>query len=432
MLTAAVFLVLGMSALFSRFYAFSLFTVLTILFSRSFSHLALGVYVTEFFIMALIVSIVVEFVRRGKIRIISFPCGKLFVIFYLIMGVALIHGLMTYGDTLFVFRHSALFYYSIFFFLVPHIFNSWEKVETYLTLFFVTAVFKSFALFISMPWGINAQYVYYYAGIALMFLMVLLLQQRRVPLISLRFLGMLVLFCAVVMSMARAAWIGVAAVILFTWLAARFDPLIDKLALRIAAFMAGSILVGAVVLGIVRPAMLGNIFDEAKTIFPGYTNPATSSSNNTTWRLYVWKDIIRESMEKPLMGWGFGRKFVPPTIKQLNWGGSWRPEDGGFQDPHNSYLSVLHRTGLIGLMVFVALIGTFIARSLKTWFRIDDERARTYILGFLLSIICILGTSTFMVVLEGPYLGMFLWVAMGMIVAVERLNRQSILPAGKA
>lgn len=53
-------------------------------------------------------------------------------------------------------------------------------------------------------------------------------------------------------------------------------------------------------------------------------------AQNIKWRLYVWKDIINETLKKPFLGWGFGKKFVPPTIVELGWGarGGKRIKDG--------------------------------------------------------------------------------------------------------
>lgn len=104
-------------------------------------------------------------------------------------------------------------------------------------------------------------------------------------------------------------------------------------------------------------------------------------------------------------------------------GGSWREEDKGWQDPHNSFLSIFHRTGFLGLIVFIWIIIKFIFRYLKYSHAVENEKIRMLIYASLTSIVYILGTSFFMVILEGPYLGIPLWFLMGMVVSLEAIYK---------
>jgi hypothetical protein len=67
------------------------------------------------------------------------------------------------------------------------------------------------------------------------------------------------------------------------------------------------------------------------------------------------------------------------------------------------------------------IFGKFLVTSANSMIKIHDEKIRAYILGLLMCIACILGTSFFMVVLEGPYMGIFIWVCMGMVIALNKI-----------
>jgi O-antigen ligase len=151
---------------------------------------------------------------------------------------------------------------------------------------------------------------------------------------------------------------------------------------------------------------------------------------NNRWRILCWKDIIEESLQKPALGWGFGRKFIPPSIAKLGWGGSWRSinyggNQMGFQDPHNSYLSVLHRTGLIGLGVFIFLMLYFVYKTIRFIMSSADNTNAFMVIASLLIFIFINILSLFMVVLEGPFLGIFCWLAMGFVEAIMNIEKKT-------
>lgn len=160
-------------------------------------------------------------------------------------------------------------------------------------------------------------------------------------------------------------------------------------------------------------------------------------SVNTRWRLLCWSDIINESLQKPIFGWGLGKKFIPETIKKLGWGGSWMEEakfskdKTGFQDPHNSYLSIFHRTGFIGVFVFFWLMISFIIVSISHIKGSLVEANSNAIISFLLIFIFVSAISVFMVVLEGPFLGIFFWIAMGFVESIIHIERNKFSEQGK-
>ncbi|MCX5778196.1 MAG: O-antigen ligase family protein [Elusimicrobia bacterium] len=430
MIGIVLFVVLALVCLVvSRHAAFLIFTAGMILFSRAFSHISVGLYVTEYFMVLVLVSFLLVFFLKGSIRIVHIPFEKTLAILFVIMMFDLARGVLVYPDKSFVVRQSAIFYYALFYFLVPHICTSLDKIEHYFKVFFLMAVVVSLVGIFDIQWYTIGKFGYYYESLAFIFVAIAIVNQKAILHINTRQWGALILLSAVVLSSVRAAWMGIFIVVVFLYFSSYFGRYFNKMTEKIRLYGSIVFLVLLIFIGIFKFSLFESLAGKMLSILPG-SRVVSVSSNNTKWRLIVWKDTLSEAVEKPLLGWGFGKKFIPPTIKKMGWGGSWRESEGGFQDPHNSFISIFYRTGFIGLIVFCGLLGSFIVRTMCVIRRLDDSVIKTYMTGLLLCIICILGTSCFMVVLEGPFLGIFLWIAMGLIVSLERIDiktRQTLL-----
>jgi len=155
--------------------------------------------------------------------------------------------------------------------------------------------------------------------------------------------------------------------------------------------------------------------DEVKSI---YDQSGTPSANNASWRIILWKDIIKKSMQKPILGYGFGMLYNNETVKDMGWKYG---QDVGFLDPHNSYLSILYRTGIVGLLIFLLFIISFFIKMIKFLRYCRDSTISAFMISILSAVIFILIISFFMVVLEGPYLGIFLWVFIGLALSLTNI-----------
>ena len=133
--------------------------------------------------------------------------------------------------------------------------------------------------------------------------------------------------------------------------------------------------------------------------------------------------MLKELFKKPLFGWGFGRPFRSPTLESLGWGAG---EEDGWIDPHNSHLNIAYKSGIIGYVIFLLIIASFFKKTIRLLLRMrKDDKIKLYIGGLLTCVVNILVLSFFEVVLEGPFMGSFLWISMGLIVALENIyNRK--------
>ena len=80
---------------------------------------------------------------------------------------------------------------------------------------------------------------------------------------------------------------------------------------------------------------------------------------------YAWPASIKAFLEKPAMGWGLGNDLYALT-KAANLKNT----------SHNDYLLVLVETGIIGLSLYLFLLGSLLRRSVQSITRAEDEDTR--------------------------------------------------------
>lgn len=410
---------------------FILFILSMIIYSRDFAHVHFsGVYVTEALMVCVFAVLSIKFMLKGSARIPAYPLKHLFFAWYTWAGIAFVYGMFMYQDSIFVVRQSAIVYYSLFYFLVPLVFNDLKKIRHLFASFLICCLCVSAALFFGIHFTIMnmnfGEFSYYYVSFAAIFLMIYLMLYSRYVVFSVL---LLFLFSFAVSSgMARSVWVGLFGVVVFVALLSTRYTVFRQLMAKSVMYGVPIVLflIGGV--SVFKPQLIKDVVPVMQSIVH-FSEGSSSKQLNAQWRLYVWKDILVETMERPMMGWGFGKKFIPETIRNLNWGGSWKDPDKLFQDPHNSYLSILYRTGSVGLVLFLLIIVLFIARTVSYLRTISDPEIAFYVLSLILCMTFILGASNFMVLLEGPFLGIFLWISMGLIVSLVNIDAQKVYSA---
>jgi len=418
-------------------YLFFILVVGFFLSGRDFAHLNLKAfnlpaYITELFLISTIAIIFINsiFLKDGKIFLDSKQRIE-FLLFYIIFIISLARGLISYHDIVFTLRQSAIIYYSIFYFLIPIILDNFKKIKIYFSLLVVcTSILILVRLFGVKIQGLGS-FDYYYISMSLIFLL-FYSSLIRTPVLRL-FLYSLVLIhlTIVVLSKVRAVWVGLFLAILFIIYMNFMIPVLRKnqkkiLMLGIIAFLILVIILPIVL--IFHPLSVEGIENEFISIFR-FRDMTNKSANNVRWRLMVWNDFINKSLEKPVFGYGFGKAFMSETV--IEEFGFLPPGGEDWTDPHNSYLSILFRTGIVGLIVFFIIIFRFFKLSISFISKCGNEKIRVYIASILTTIVFILGTSLFMVVLEGPFLGVFLWINMGLVISLMSVYKIKVNSNGK-
>lgn len=130
--------------------------------------------------------------------------------------------------------------------------------------------------------------------------------------------------------------------------------------------------------------------------------------NSALFRLFIWRDMLVElSEKKPILGFDFGKPILPKSLFTLGWASVQFMQDG-WVAPHNSYLHIIYRAGIIGVLFLMTIFGilfNMIKKSIKY----------KSIVGILLCV-CIINwfvAANFLLILELPYTAIPIWSLFG-------------------
>jgi O-antigen ligase len=126
------------------------------------------------------------------------------------------------------------------------------------------------------------------------------------------------------------------------------------------------------------------------------------SSDDATWqfRRMAWDEAWKRFRECPSAGEGFGVPFNFDI-----WDNDPRP--------HNTFLTVLYKMGLVGFLPLFALLCYFFCVSLRAVHRNAKNRHISFLQALLLAqaAFCVFGTANF--VFESPYVASLFWAGLG-------------------
>lgn len=137
--------------------------------------------------------------------------------------------------------------------------------------------------------------------------------------------------------------------------------------------------------------------------------------NTIIFRLLIWRDMLRELIEnKKVFGMPFGKPLLPASLVISRMAYSEWARDGWIM-AHNTYLELLYRSGIIGIVLLIVLFAL-----LFKMFRVF-LRARSMPGILLLSISFYwLGVGSIFVTFEMPYTAICFWSIFGVTLAYAR------------
>ncbi|HOW28620.1 MAG TPA: hypothetical protein PK876_09000 [Elusimicrobiota bacterium] len=122
----------------------------------------------------------------------------------------------------------------------------------------------------------------------------------------------------------------------------------------------------------------------------------------------------------PLFGTPFGKPFLPPRLVYVLTVDRF--------DPHNSFVAILYRIGLVGFTGFLLIVGSILLSSYRLLRKrdvFDFEQCLMY--GFMSCIVYVLAHSCWDVTLENAFKGAFLWILLGALILWGKKIRSSSL-----
>jgi O-antigen ligase len=160
---------------------------------------------------------------------------------------------------------------------------------------------------------------------------------------------------------------------------------------------------------------LGNI---GGGIGGGTTN---GSESDVSWRIAFWTHDLKAMLSDPVFGVGFGKPSA------FRWHGiiyDGRTGHGTFDviAPHNSFVNLVYRTGLLGLLALFALAAVAVrrvVRVLRSGALRTSEQA--LLVGCAAVFVFAAVIASFNEALEAPYLAFFFWIFLGILLILPGL-----------
>jgi O-antigen ligase len=193
----------------------------------------------------------------------------------------------------------------------------------------------------------------------------------------------------------RSAWIAfVAALILLFGMRVSPAVVVGGLAVVVIGLL---LLTGPVS----KSAPFGQEIARAKSV-------TSTKDPNAKFRLSFWEAAMAKSVHSPIFGNGFDA--FPADVAP--------PEPGNpdpFPAPHNSFVAIAYRVGLVPMLVVLALLLNLVRLGVRASTH-RPARIDRAVCAALTGIVVFAGvTSAFNVFLEAPYAGPLFWTSIGLL-----------------
>lgn len=137
----------------------------------------------------------------------------------------------------------------------------------------------------------------------------------------------------------------------------------------------------------------------------------------TEGRLHQWRAARGLIEERPLLGWGLGKEY--------------EYFDPGFGEfftvdiSHNIVIDLLLRTGIVGLLLFLAAVGTSAYRGLRAWFGERDGLLAALALGTVAAVAGVLAKGLAESLFEKYRVALVLMLLIGMLISAASAYERS-------
>ncbi len=310
-----------------------------------------------------------------------------------------------------VLRDSALVVYALFLLVGYHLFRSWLSIKRVAAWFLLGATLgalNGLAWFFAVPG--ERRFIYYggiYILISLAGTVVAMVNRLLRPRVGLIFVGVLCLGLALANS--RSLFVSVTVLFFLAMLGG--TSIYKKICrARLASTVVAASLLAMLVVSLFLRTEAGRDFSERST--EELASGVLNSHQDPTWqfRLSAWKEAWKRLEEYPLAGEGFG---VPFTFEELPFDNDPRP--------HNTFLTVLYKTGLCGFLPLVALLIYSLWRGFRS-IHCHRKSHRVALLEIALVAqiaFCLYGLANLLI--ESPFLASLFWVSMGLGLRIIRM-----------
>jgi len=152
------------------------------------------------------------------------------------------------------------------------------------------------------------------------------------------------------------------------------------------------------------------------------TTPTTTPTQNPDlrigtmqWRLDWWKKIVNYTFEGPYFwaGKGYGINLADDDGFQVM-------PDHSLRSPHNAFMTVLARSGVPGLVLWLVFLGVLFFQSARMIYARLPRPDRLFIGWVVIYALVLLFNACFDVFLEGPMGGVWFWSMAGILLVCSQ------------
>ena len=378
------------------------FAFCTTAYMKDFSYLRLPatpLFVTDVVLLALLLAIFFSQRRRH-----SSPPLLLVILLGLFIGaggLAAIRGFFEHRDTRLVFRDSALIAYALFLPVGYYLTASWQAIRRLAAWFVLGA---ALSVQYGLGWFLVAhgeQRRFVFPGIYVLVSLVGVLMMMANRLIRPRIGWVLVALFSVGLLLAnmRSLFLSLAVALL----AALFVPgLLQEgtRSVRLLTSIGIASLLTCLCVFLFLRLQAGRDFETR--VANNLASGALHTSDDPYWqfRVLAWREALKRFQDDPVIGEGFG---VPFNFEV--WDNDPRP--------HNTFLTVLYKMGVLGFLPFLALLGCFFWLALRAVHLHSKNGHIPFLQIAILAEVsyCVFGAANLL--LESPYLASLFWAGTG-------------------
>ena len=404
--------------------------------NRGFAELSVvkPLYVGELALAAIALVMLGRYFLTREILDLSSSLSKLILVYFFYALLRFAFDVTTYG--LDAVRDFAMVYYSAFFFIAYHLASrpvERKFIRDCLVIAFIGQGFVAIVITAHPEWFYLAQdsetysflaqkgdLVATFTGAGIFFLYS---RERIFGSVWSKSCFLFILFGTIATSIARS---GIAALVITSILmlvAHSWRFFLYPMVLSIAGLLA--LLISTTLFEVRdQDSQIAHFQDKAMSIFD-YSGTRSYQSDlgemkadNNNFRREFWESTITETTEdNALIGKGFGYDFLPRF--ELFYGkGSWE----GLRSPHNYFVTVYGRMGLVGLVIFLGITLQIVRLSFREASKVRRGEANLEILAYWCGACALLIAAAVGVVIEGPMGGIIFWTLLGLALANSKAN----------
>jgi O-antigen ligase len=388
------------------------FVLCTVAYTKDFSYV--GIPGTKLFVTEGVLALLLLFHLMAVAK--SLPAlGRSMMLgllgLFLAGGIAAARGLLSSQDKMLVARDSVIVVYALFLPLGFLLISSWQSVRRLLFFISMGAIFASLnavAWFLAQPG--QRRYMDYGPYVLICFVGSVILTTNRMirPVTGWILSGML--FVGILLANARTIYAALALALLAIMVVSPSARL--RLSARTLKRMAGVTVVLVCVLWIFSQSKTGEDFIETAgtELVSGTVN--YSDDVNANFRFLAWLEALERFSAQPVTGEGFGIPF------------SFELSDTDPR-PHNTYLTILYKTGLLGILPLSLLLASFHWKGWHCLRTIRGGRDSLLLYVVLIGQLIMSAYGFLNLLLESPFLASIYWLILGAGVRMMWLLRNS-------